>query len=295
MASALQWLIEAASGLPRVTSVWQPQALNAAINMAFGFPIAYALQSGTFFDVTGSLAFTSVAAYSLLAGPNATVPRNVLATCALGAWAARLGGFLLARNLGARDTRLDSFLESPAKLSYVWLAQTIWVSCGTLPLLAINSSPALRAPLTALDAVTAGLFVLGLGAEVIADEQKRSFMADPANKGKFINTGLWSVVQHPNFAGQMLLNTSLMLFCAPAVLRSPHWSTKLVLFCPLLEILLLTKRTGIPPLHAKADAKWGSNPAYVRYVEETPLLLPLVGRGSRVGEYTSPLVAAKRD
>ena len=293
MSSTLSWLeraVAATSGLPRVTSVWQPQAVNFGINMLVGFPIAYALKSGSLFDFTGSVAFISTASYSLLCGPNALQPRNAIATAMLCVWAGRLGSFLLARNLQHRDTRLDVFLESPRKLAYVWLAQAVWVSCGVLPLLAINGSAALRAPLTRRDAAAAALFAIGLGAQVVADEQKRAFAADPANRGRFITSGLFSVVQHPNFAGQMLLNTSLMLFCAPALLRSPHWSVRALVLCPLFEMLLLVRRTGIPPLHAKADAKWGSEPAYRRYVETTPLLVPFVGPATTVGAYTSALV-----
>jgi steroid 5-alpha reductase family enzyme len=35
------------------------------------------------------------------------------------------------------------------------------------------------------------LYVLGLGLEAVADHQKSAWKADPANKGRWIDVGLW--------------------------------------------------------------------------------------------------------
>lgn len=50
-----------------------------------------------------------------------------------------------------------------------------------------------------------GIFALGFGLEVLADWQKSQFKANPDNKGKFINEGLWSLSRHPNYFGEMML------------------------------------------------------------------------------------------
>lgn len=39
-------------------------------------------------------------------------------------------------------------------------------------------------------------------------------------------------------------------------------------------ILLLTRVSGIPPLEARADAKWGGQPDYQAYKARTPALIP---------------------
>ncbi len=49
------------------------------------------------------------------------------------------------------------------------------------------------------------LWVFGFMVEVMADSQKRQFRKDPKNKGRFINTGLWSWSQHPNYFGEITL------------------------------------------------------------------------------------------
>lgn len=38
--------------------------------------------------------------------------------------------------------------------------------------------------------------------------------------------------------------------------------------------LLLIRVSGIPMLEAKADARWGGDPAYEEYKRTTPVLVP---------------------
>ena len=46
------------------------------------------------------------------------------------------------------------------------------------------------------------------------------------------------------------------------------------LLSPVFVYLLLTQVSGIPMLEERAHARWGDDPAYQRYVRETPRLLP---------------------
>ena len=54
------------------------------------------------------------------------------------------------------------------------------------------------------DFLSLGIWAAGFVIEVTADLQKRSFKADPANKGRFISNGLWSLSRHPNYFGEIL-------------------------------------------------------------------------------------------
>lgn len=89
-------------------------------------------------------------------------------------------------------------------------------------------------------------------------------------QGKFINTGLWSVSRHPNYLGEILLWFGLY-FSASSTFRSAEMLTVL---CPVFDMFLITKVSGIPPLEKYGLQKWGNNPSYVNYIRNTAVLIP---------------------
>lgn len=73
-----------------------------------------------------------------------------------------------------------------------------------LPVLLLNvASGGGPARLLATDLIGGSLFATGLIVEATADAQKFAFKCDPANRGRFIDTGLWSLSRYPNYAGEM--------------------------------------------------------------------------------------------
>lgn len=97
------------------------------------------------------------------------------------------------------------------------------------------------------------IWVFGFAFEVIANSQKRKFSADPQNKGRFIQTGLWSRSRHPNYFGEIMLWLGIAIIALP-VLQGWQW---VALISPVFVTLLLTRVSGVPMLEKKADTKWG--------------------------------------
>jgi steroid 5-alpha reductase family enzyme len=56
-----------------------------------------------------------------------------------------------------------------------------------------------------------GLFIAGMLMEILAEESRKRFKANPSNKGKIDDTKLWSIVRHPNYAGYTLWHSGLLL------------------------------------------------------------------------------------
>jgi len=56
-----------------------------------------------------------------------------------------------------------------------------------------------------------GLFVVGILIETLSESSRKRFKANPANKGKIDDTGLWSVVRHPNYTGYTLWRSGITL------------------------------------------------------------------------------------
>lgn len=45
----------------------------------------------------------------------------------------------------------------------------------------------------------------------------RQFSANPANRDRFIGTGLWAWSRHHNYAGEILLRVGVFTVCAPVL------------------------------------------------------------------------------
>ncbi|KAJ7854934.1 hypothetical protein B0H14DRAFT_2508099 [Mycena olivaceomarginata] len=55
------------------------------------------------------------------------------------------------------------------------------------------------------------LFGVGIVMEMVAEEGRRAFKRDARNRGKIDDTGLWSVVRHPNYLGYTLWRAGITL------------------------------------------------------------------------------------
>ncbi|HET6498447.1 MAG TPA: DUF1295 domain-containing protein [Coriobacteriia bacterium] len=239
------------------------------------FVPAYLMKSERFFDLTGSLTYVLVVSVAVLLSPPVDV-RSGLLWLLVVVWAARLGTFLVRRiHRAGKDDRFDAFKPSLVRFMNVWTIQGLWVNLTLAAALAAITSGARSAPGApsgpdALLVVGALVWLIGFSIEVVADTQKSGFRANPANKGRFISTGLWSWSRHPNYFGEIVLWTGIAIIAAP-VLQGWQWAT---LISPVFVFVLLTRVSGIPMLERKADATWGGQTEYEAYKARTPALVP---------------------
>lgn len=230
---------------------------------------AFLMQSEKFFDLTGSLTYITVITVTLiLSGTPDT--RAILVFALVLVWAVRLGTFLFRRvKKAGKDDRFDEIKPSFLRFLNVWTLQGLWITLTlAAALVALTSST--RKGIDVFAILGLLIWIVGFGFEVVADLQKSRFNANPANKGKFINTGLWSRSRHPNYFGEITLWVGIAVIALP-VLQGWQW---VALISPLFVTLLLTKVSGVPLLEKKADKKWGGQEDYETYKKETPVLIP---------------------
>ena len=233
------------------------------------FVPAYALQSERFYDLTGSLTYMTVTVAAVLLTPDPDA-RSLLLLAMVVVWAGRLGSYLFrrVRRAGA-DSRFDAIKPSFPRFLNTWTLQGLWVSLTLAAALAAITTTD-HVGLGTVTAIGLVVWVLGIGIEATADAQKSRFRADPANKGRFIQSGLWSWSRHPNYFGEILLWVGVAIVALP-VLRGWQWVT---LISPLFVFLLLTRVSGVPLLEKSADERWGGDPEYEAYKARTPVLVP---------------------
>lgn len=245
-----------------------------AVLMAFvvqwiAFIPAAIAQTDKYFDATGSVTYIGVTAMLLLLAPEWDV-RSLIVGGMVIVWAARLGSFLLIRNMrSGGDERFEVIRRSPLRFLSVWTIQGLWISL-TAAAAWITIASAESAPLNWSTWAGLTLWLLGFGIEVTADTQKSRFKANSDNDGTFIRSGLWSVVRHPNYLGEIMLWVGVLVVAAPA-LQGWQW---VALLSPIFVIVLLTRVSGIPLLEQKAERKWGDDPEYREYRARTPALIP---------------------
>jgi steroid 5-alpha reductase family enzyme len=230
---------------------------------------AYLLQTEKFFDLTGSITYISVITIALLFSPGADA-RTILLFLIVVIWAVRLGTFLFRRiRKAGKDDRFDEIKPSFIRFLNVWTIQALWVTfTAVAALVAITTTS--RKGLDVFAVLGFLVWVFGFTMEVLADSQKSRFSKDPANKGKFIQTGLWSRSRHPNYFGEIVLWVGVAVIALP-VLHGWQW---VALISPVFVTLLLTRVSGIPLLESKADKKWGGQADYEDYKKRTPVLIP---------------------
>ena len=245
-------------------------ALAFALN-ALAFVPAWAMRSEKFYDLTGSATYLCVVALALALGePDA---RAGLLAGMIAVWAIRLGSFLFARiQESGRDPRFDVIKLDFARFLLAFMLQGLWVVLTAGCAIAAITSAA-SAPLGTFAALGALVWLGGFALEVVADRQKQAFRADPANRERFIETGLWRRCRHPNYLGEIVLWAGVALVAWPALVG---WQ-RATLVSPLFVYVLLTRISGIPLLEARARRRWGSDPAFLAYLERTPRLLPRIG------------------
>lgn len=232
---------------------------------------AFIFQSEKFFDLTGSLTYILVIITGLVLS-NSQDSRSILLLAMVVIWAARLGSFLFLRiHKAGKDDRFDEWKPAFFRYLNVWNIQGLWVSFTMASAtIAISSNNAQELDIFAW--IGAIVWLVGLIIEMTADGQKRRFNEDPANTGKFIQSGLWSHSRHPNYFGEIVLWIGVAIVVIP-VLQGWQW---IAMISPVFVTLLLTRVSGIPLLEAKADKKWGGQSDYETYKKSTPALIPKI-------------------
>jgi steroid 5-alpha reductase family enzyme len=232
---------------------------------------AYIFQTEKFYDLTGSLTYLLVIWYSLTLSSDQFTNlngANIVIVLLISLWAIRLGSFLFMRiHHDGEDKRFRSIKPSASQFFMTWTLQGLWVSlCSMCALTAISSNTGIV--MNAFFYIGLALFILGFAIEVMADMEKSAFKANQENKDKFITTGLWARSRHPNYFGEIVLWTGIAVMSFSSLEGLQY----LTLISPIFTYLLLVYVSGVRMLEARADLKWGDNPAYQEYKKKTPVL-----------------------
>lgn len=274
--SILTLLIGAALGLAgsqNSLEVYGYPLFAIAGTWAFGlqfivFLPSFLAKTEHFYDLTGSLTYISICLLCLYALPTISITQWVLASMVL-FWSIRLGAFLFWRvHKFGGDDRFEKMKTRFFNFLMAWIIQGLWVYLTMAAALAALTSKNSSA-ISALEITGILIWLFGLSVEITADLQKTIFKLKQENKGKFIQTGLWSWSRHPNYFGEIVLWSGVAL----TALESLSGWQLATLISPVFVFILLTKVSGVPMLEEKAEKKWGKEESFIRYKESTSKLI----------------------
>lgn len=190
----------------------------------------------------------------------------VLALTAI--WAVRLSAYIAWRNHGEpEDHRYQEIRKNNQpgfrfkSLYIVFGLQGLLAWVISLPLMVALSGQASPGPLSYAGAL---LWLIGFAFESIGDLQLARFKANPDNRGKVLNTGLWRYTRHPNYFGNFTLWWGFYLIA----LSAGGWWT---IVSPLLMSFLLLKVSGVALLEKDIGER---RPKYADYIRNTNAFFP---------------------
>lgn len=222
-----------------------------------------------YFDLTGGITFILVIIYALFDRINVFGSidfRSLILSIFILIWSSRLSLFLFFRVKKTGDIRFVEIKKSFLRFLIAWIFQGCWVFTCSLPVLIVLFNEPLN--IDYLLYVGIILWITGFLFEVIADKQKSNF--NELNKGKFISSGLWSISRHPNYFGELTLWLGITL----ASISSFSGFQYIALVSPFSIYLLLNYVSGVNLLEDLAEKRWGKDPNYKKYKNETPVIFP---------------------
>lgn len=264
-------LVYAGTPVPSTTLLAEAALLIFGIQLVVFIP-SYLAQTEHFYDLTGGITYLSTMGYMAYRHQELFGNwdlRSLVLTALIALWAIRLSSFLFTRvKRVGKDGRFDSLKTSFTRFLLTWMLQGLWVFMCTYPALIALASPS-NSEMIFLGVGT-GIWLIGWLYEVVADRQKTTFNKNPDNAGKFIDTGVWKHSRHPNYVGELILWTGITLIAVP-VFQGLQWAA---LITPIFVYWLLNKVSGVNLLEARADKKWGDDPKYQQYKNNTPIFFP---------------------
>ena len=253
----------------------------AVVAMAITAVVARRLDRVSVVDVTWGLGLTACAVVCALLSTEAPGGRLPWLMVALvGVWGCRLSWHIWNRGRGhgedprysellaphAADTDRAAWFAAAVRKVFVFQGAALWFVSWPLQAAGVGAIEAV-----ALVWIGLAVWALGFVFETVGDAQLAAFTADPANKGRVLDRGLWRYTRHPNYFGDACVWWGIWLAGA----ASTGWLPALVtLPTPIAMSYFLAYATGARPL----EQTMMKRPGYPEYAARTSMFFPLPPR-----------------
>ena len=184
----------------------------------------------------------------------------------------RLGGYLAIREFKSASYNKNMTGEIKTDVP-MGVKIAIWVTCAVLYVLQVlpvfyrlhNGSGS-----NAWTYIGAAVMLFGIVFESVADLQKNA--AKKVNSRRFVDTGLYRIVRCPNYLGEMIFWTGVLIIGIGAVSGIGQWIMALVGYIGIIFVMF----SGARRLEIRQNKNYGKDPEYQKYVKSVPILVPFI-------------------
>ena len=185
----------------------------------------------------------------------------------------RLGGYLAIREFGGSAYKKNMKGEiKDGKTVPFGVKIAIWTTCAVLYVTQV-SGVFYRLLNTAQDNafvfIGAAVMLMGVSLETAADIQKNN--AKKINPRRFVDTGLYRIVRCPNYLGEMIFWTGVLISGIGAV-SGWQWLVVVIGYIGIIFVMF----SGARRLEIRQNKNYGKDPEYQKYVKTVPILLPFI-------------------
>ncbi len=213
------------------------------------------------------------AAMLILYGQNLTIG-TIICSVLFILYGCRLGGYLAYRELKSGSSYKKNMVGEikDGKTVPMGVKIAIWVTCAVLYVTQIGGV-FYRMENHACDNIFvyigAGIMLLGVSLETAADIQKNA--AKKVNPRRFVDTGLYRIVRCPNYLGEMIFWTGVLVSGIGAVCGW-QWIVVAIGYVGIIFVMF----SGARRLEIRQDKNYGNDPEYQKYVKTVPILVPFI-------------------
>lgn len=114
------------------------------------------------------------------------------------------------------------------------------------------------------------VMVVGILLEGAADLQKNA--AKKKNPNRFVDTGLYRIVRCPNYLGELIMWTGVLIAGCTALNGVLQWSVAIIGYVGIVFVMF----SGARRLEIRQDKNYGEDSEYKKYKKSVPILIPFI-------------------
>ena len=206
--------------------------------------------------------------------PESLTPGTLLCCALLVCYGLRLGGYLAIRerkSASYQKTMTGEIKDGNTVPFGVKIA--IWVTCALLYATQVSAVFYRLYNGSGTNVWTwigAAVMLFGIVFESAADIQKNA--AKKVNPKRFVDTGLYRIVRCPNYLGEMLFWTGVLLSGIGSLTGAGQWIMALIGYIGIIFVMF----SGARRLEIRQNKNYGKDPEYQKYVKSVPILVPFI-------------------